>query len=187
MTRRYRGLAIDPGMSNGICLFSWSDEEDGYFHQEGVWQVTGGALGLSMFLDAHFFWAGGMEMTFDKRKIDALIVEKFTPRGGPGFSLDQKSAEPLRGEGVIIGKGAGTHIEWGEPSQQYFMGGATLNEKKHHSREFLKQNGIWITGKMVGQPDANDAISAELHAIAWLRRKKHMPTLIEMFTPEEEE
>ena len=118
-----------------------------------------------------------------------MVVEKFTPRGDGEFNLTQKSVEPLRGEGVLIGRGFEPFIDWAQPSQQYFMGNSALPlaEKKKLSREFLKLHGLHLTGSMVGQPDADDAISAELHAIAWLRRKRHMPTMVEMFGPGEDE
>jgi hypothetical protein len=179
------GLTIDPGMSNGVCLFSWTDEQDGYFRQEEVWQFGGGAEGLADFM-GYYKMRSGPHPTMDGKTLDALIVEKFTPRGGPEFRLTQDSVEPLRGEGVLIGRGFVPYITWQPPAAQYFMGGATLPERKKRSREFLKRNGIYITGGLVGQRDADDAISAELHAIAWLRRRRHMPTLVEFFTEEEE-
>ncbi|HEY9525054.1 MAG TPA: hypothetical protein VIR33_17585 [Thermopolyspora sp.] len=186
---RSYGLSIDPGMSNGVCLFSWGGEQDEYFKQEGVWQFPGGAPALARFLD----WEGAMveygTPTFKGRPLARLVVEKFTPRGDGEFNLTQKSVEPLRGEGVLIGRGFEPFIDWAQPSQQYFMGNSALPlaEKKKLSREFLKLHGLHLTGSMVGQPDADDAISAELHAIAWLRRKRHMPTMVEMFGPGEDE
>jgi TorA maturation chaperone TorD len=82
---------------------------------------------------------------------------------------------------VLVGLGVEDHIEWGEPSMQYFMGGVDLKDRKKRAREFLRENDLYLTGSMMGQKDADDAISAELHAIAWLRRKRHMPTLQALF------
>lgn len=185
MSRSY-GLSIDPGMSNGACLFSWGTEQDEFFKQEDLWQFPGGAPGLAQFLDAMEVRVLHGHPMIGSTLLTRLVVEKFTPRSGGEFALTRKSAEPLRGEGVLIGRGLLRFIDWGEPSQQYFMGGATLPEKKKRSREFLKLYGLYVTGSMIGQKDADDAISAELHAIAWLRRKRHMPTLVELFTPEDE-
>jgi len=182
------GLSIDPGMMTGVCLFSW--DYDKPFKVEGVWQFDRGAPGLYAWLEQYrvrvstgrgvrpMMWLG-------ENKLDALVVEKFTPRSGGEFSLTQASSEPLRGEGVLIGRGLETYINWGQPGQQYFMGGEDLAAKKKRSREFLKLHGFGLTGKDVGQKDANDAISAELHAIAWLRRMRHMPTLLELFGEED--
>ena len=172
------GLSIDPGMSTGICSFSFKPDQPFMMHR--LWQVTGGAVGLAEWMDENQLKRDSL-MGFKGMLLGALVVEKFTPRGGTGFSLTQASAEPLRCEGVLIGRGFNDRIQWAEPSAQYFMGGNSLSEKKKRSREFLKQNNTYVTGKDVGQKDANDAISAELHAIAYLRRIKHMPTLRAMF------
>lgn len=190
------GLSIDPGMSSGVCLFSWDgDYLGGAFKQEKVWQFSGGSPNLALFMErmklrdvgGTLFFGGARTLTgIPQVKLERLVVEKFTPRGGAGFSLTQASAEPLRGEGVLIGRGMLPWIDWQEPSYQYFMGGEGLSEKKKRSREFLKLNGLYVTGSTVGQKDADDAISAELHAIAWLRRKRHMPTLVELFQKEDE-
>lgn len=179
--RKY-GLAIDPGMSTGICLFSWGNGPGQFFRRKESWQFRGGAPKLAQFLDLRGVRVGPTgRLQYDNRTLDALVVEKFTPRGGAGFSLTQVSAEPLRGEGVLIGRGFEPFIQWAQPAQQYFMGGVDLADKKKRSREFLKLNDLHITGSMVGQPDADDAISAELHAIAWLRRQRHRPTLEKFF------
>lgn len=183
------GLAIDPGMSTGVCLFSWS--EDQAFKQERLLQFIGGAGGILAFIRKNDLYQLGdkvwIEFGSKHVELSALVVEKFTPRGGSGFALTQASAEPLRGEGVLIGRGLERFIQWQQPAAQYFMGGSDLRERKKRSREFLKLHGIYATGKTVGQLDANDAISAELHAIAFMRKMRHRPTLDELFTPEDEE
>lgn len=179
----YRGLAIDPGMSNGLCEFTWGDDEP--FKPIRLLQFSGGAPMLAKVLDKlNVCVTGDDEMAMDSRALHALVVEKFTPRSaraGAEFSLTRASAEPLRGEGVLIGRGLERFIQWGEPSQQYFMGGESLPDKKKRAREFLKLHGLYLTGSMVGQQDADDAISAELHAIAWLRRQRHAPTIEALF------
>ena len=193
--RRY-GLAIDPGMSTGACLFSWGDDEDQPFRQEKLWQFPGGAPMLGAFLRSiemhQYRHPGGESELYVKvdgveLPLRVLVMEKFTPRPHETFSLTLKSVEPLRGEGVLIGMGFHDFIDWAEPSQQYFMGGSDLADKKKRSREFLKLNGIHVTGSMVGQKDADDAISAQLHAIAWLRRTRHGATLLDLFSPTTEE
>lgn len=181
------GLVIDPGLSTGMCLFEWGDNLP--FAVRQLWQFTGGAAGLAAALkaikitvdnDGTIILADGED---EAEVLDALIVEKFTPRPHEGFSHTQASVEPLRGEGVLIGLGLEPFIQWREPSQQYFMGGDSLADKKKRSRRFLETFEIKPTGKDVEQPDADDAISATLHAIAWLRHKKHMPTLLHYFAP----
>ena len=186
----YRGLSIDPGMSTGMCEFTWGDDEP--FKPVSLLQFSGGAGTLAKVVK-HLRLSVDRDGTMMMRDedddgesgvLDALVVEKFTPRSaraGAEFSLTRDSAEPLRCEGVLVGLGLEDQIEWGEPSMQYFMGGADLKERKQRARAFLRENGLYTTGSMVGQKDADDAISAELHAIAWLRRKRHMPTLQALF------
>lgn len=160
-------------MSNGICEFTWGDNDP--FVPTRVYQFMGGAPMLAKVVP---------QLIADGGYYSAIVVEKFTPRpasANNGFHLTRASAEPLRCEGVLIGLGLEHLIRWGEPSQQYFMGGETLVQKKKRSREFLKRNGLYITGSTVSEADANDAISAELHAISWLRRERHMPTINALF------
>lgn len=193
---KYHGLTIDPGMSSGVCLFTWGDDQP--FTPLKLWQFPLGAEGLGMFLDHQNVKASfaldhqsaitsiTREAWFGDIKLDALIVEKFTPWNDSRrkeFKLTRDAVEPLRGEGVLIGRGFGPLVQWAEPSMQYFMGSSELplDQKKELSREFLKLNEFYITGSTVGNKDADDAISAELHAIAWLRRKRHMPTLKALF------
>lgn len=184
----YYGLAIDPGMSTGVCLFSWGTNQSAYFRVEGVWQFDSGAEGLRGFIEASDTRVvAGRDLFIGEAKLSALVVEKFTPRGGSEFSLTQASVEPLRGEGVLIGQGFGPFITWQQPGAQYFMGGVDLPSRKKRSREFLKLNGLYLTGRDVLQKDADDAISAELHAIAFLRKIRHMPTLTKLFTTTTEE
>lgn len=180
---QYTGLSIDGGMSNGMCIFGWGDDEP--FSVQELHQFSGGAPMLARAL-GHMKVRLGRRGTMPSpmmrgKHLDALVVEKFTPRSGAEFALTRASAEPLRCEGVVIGLGLNDFIQWGEPSQQYFMGGETLIEKKRRAREFLKLHGLYTTGQMVGMADADDAISAELHAIAWLRRVRHMPTIEMLF------
>jgi len=185
------GLSIDPGLETGVCLFSWSEEQP--IIVEGVYQFPHGAAGLAAFLDKEQIRVvnPGPEgfMKIRGHRLDVLVVERFTPRPNEMFSHTRKSVESLRGEGALISRYFEPFIEWAEPSQQYFMGnsGFTLPQKKSLSRGFLKAQDMHVTGGDVGRPNADDAISATLHAVAYLRRKKHRPTLVELFGPEEVE
>lgn len=176
------GLAIDPGVSNGVCLFQWSKTTA--MTVENVWQFSGGAVALAAFLEgAGVRQSRGGKAVYGGATLDALVVEKFTPRQNAGFALTQASVEPLRGEGVIIGRGVPYEfITWQQPGAQYFMGGNTPSERKKRSREFLKTRGMHYTGKDVASPDADDAISAVLHATVFMRSIRHAPTLKEMFS-----
>lgn len=195
---KYLGLSIDPGKMNGLCIFTWGDDEP--FAVEAVFQHGGGAMGLKNLLEGNVFYYSGEtprggpfhRMMFKERRLDALIFEKFTPRPiseDSGFHLTRDSAEPLVCEGALIGLGLDDYgaIQWAEPSQQYFIGPPTqtLAQKKKAARKFLESHGLLVTGGMVKQEDGNDANSATLHAIAWLRRRRHLPTIDALFPGQE--
>ena len=110
-----------------------------------------------------------------------VICEKFTPRPNGKGGLTLASVEPLRIEGHLVGSGIMPDYPdkaWRQPSSQYFMcptRGMTLPEKKKAARAWLKENGFYFTGRDVGCKDADDARSATLHALSYLR-KFHRPT-----------
>jgi hypothetical protein len=178
------GLTIDPGVSTGMCLFSWTDTTP--MKVEWVRQFRGGAPMFAAYLSALGIRVEA-DMLIGDDVLDALVVEKFTPRSpraGAEFALTRESAEPLVGEGVLIGRGFLPMIQWAEPSMQYFMGGENLADRKKRARAFLKKHGMLVTGKDVGEPDADDAISATLHSVAWMRRQRHRPTIEALFGEE---
>ena len=72
-----------------------------------------------------------------------------------------------------------------QPAQQYFIGGKDKAEKKKRQHAWLKENGYAIMPKDLGTKDCDDVRSALGHAISWLRRQKHKPTL-DMFRKESE-
>lgn len=109
-----------------------------------------------------------------------VIAEKFTSRGGgQGFALRTEHLEPLRIEGAMLALGLQPH--WVSPPQQYFAGGKTKPEKKKAQHRWLKEHDLYVTGKMVDSPDADDVRSSIAHAIAYLVRQKHMPTIQHYF------
>lgn len=198
-TNEHFGLAIDPGLSTGACLFSWSDDQG--FRLLWTEQFGGGVEGVVAWLRfMNFRVDADRGVMVGSLPISALVVEKFTPRASQNFSLTRASVEPLRVEGALVAFGMSPYIHWAEPSQQYFIGSASasLGDKKRASRQFLKQHDINVRAKKLSQgaatlvessvfvntsTDVDDATSATLHAIAWLRRQRHMPTLRELFPP----
>lgn len=185
MTGTKYALAIDPGLSTGIVLFSWGERRT--FRREGVWQFTGGAEGLrewlydhSILVNAkrHFTYGAG------QMPLEAVVVEKFTPQQSGSFNLTEGAVEPLRCEGVLIARADRDAYVWQRPAAQYFMGGTGPVDRKKRSREFLKKHDLYLTGSMLepSRPDADDAISATLHAIAYLRGIRNLPTLKGFFS-----
>lgn len=196
-------ISIDPGLSSGVFVGHHSDTEP--LTRLGVFQFTGGVQGLLDFFSfpnyvherAPIYEYREVLEDFppvfrgvkDIHHLHSLrfegeivyICEKFTPLTGRGFALTLDSVEPLRAEGALIAKGFMAaefpHESWQRPAVMYSHGGSTLPEKKKASRAWLKKHDLLPTGKTVGQPDANDAVSATLHAFAYMRKIGHLPTL----------
>lgn len=197
-------ISIDPGLSSGVIAGTYSDEEP--FRVTHAFQIEGGVEG---FLESVWHFEGASEIYYGNHKFlqfpegdpiqltpeswtgrAQFIVEKFTARSvsAGGFSYRTRDLEPLRVEGAILA--LGIEPQWMNPAQQYILGGKSLQEKLKNRNAWLKEHaelGYYLTGKSVGQGDANDARSALSHCISWLRRNKHQPTL-ELFrndkTPE---
>lgn len=169
-------VAVDPGVSTGVAFGHWSTTRG--LEVDGQYQI---AAGLEGFLG--FFHENRSEF-----RRSTVIAEKFTPRAGRGFSHTLKSVEPLRVEGALIALNLMPSYpdpRWRQPLAQYFAGGRDLRDRKMRSREFLKENGLYVTGKNVGQPDADDAVSATLHLFGYALQVKHRPTLEKYFREDE--
>ena len=169
-------LSIDPGVSSGLVYGHYSDTQP--YSVLHAWQVSGGLPGFLSEWNAMQFGKLGR-----LRVADQTLCEKFVPLTNKGFSHTLKSVEPLRIEGALVALGIMPeyypehHDVWPRPASMYFMGGTTKADKLKRSRAWLKEHDLLLTGKDVGQPDANDAISATLHAFGYLIRQRHLPTM----------
>lgn len=190
-------LSIDCGLSSGIFLGRYSDTEP--LTRVAVWQFGGvndevrGVVALLSWCDTHFdeddaefahLPPGRMRTQNIPFGDLTIIAEKFTPLQNAGHSLTLDAVEPLRCEGALIAEGLMPaefpHERWQRPDRMYFSGGTNLAAKKKASRAWLKSHGLLPTGKTVGQKDAHDAVSATLHAFAYMRKMNgtgHAPTL----------
>lgn len=189
-------ISIDPGLSTGVIVGTYSDEEP--FRVTHAFQIEGGVEGFLENTDMTMGDFGEYATLSIREKHTGtflyaplwdedlpgseavVLVEKFTARGGAnsGFSYTTASLEPLRVEGAILA--LGINPQWVSPAQQYFLGGKSLQEKLKARNAWLKEHaelGYYLTGKSVGQKDADDARSALSHAISWLRRNRHEPTM----------
>lgn len=200
-------ISIDPGMSSGICVGTYSDTEP--FQLTHVFQIEGGLRGfvknvrmieetwgeycsLSVAREMFDLWNTYNFGSEDEEVVTegVVICEKFTPRPNGKGGLTLPSVEPLRIEGYLVGNGIMPDYpdkHWRQPSSQYFMcptRGMTLPEKKKAANKWLKENGFYFTGKDVGCKDADDARSATLHALSYLR-KFHRPTQEKYFKEEQ--
>lgn len=195
-------ISIDPGQSTGVVIGKYSEHLP--FTLMHAFQFEGGVEGFLRSVNVQEDFIGvtrdlvfgetpevpGVAATLDYLDEDrdelvacsTVVAEKFTARGsGNGFSYRTDALEPLRVEGALLAMGL--NPEWRQPPKQYFMApaGTPLNEKKKLAHKWLKDKGLYIAPKDVGCKDANDARSAALHAIAWLRDKHHIPTLKHYF------
>lgn len=183
-------ISIDAGMSTGLIVGTYSDVTP--FELTHAFQIEGGVEG---FLN-NVVWdkdvLGNPQLWVAKVSQDDLwptcetdevevIAEKFNARGGAnaGFSYRTKDLEPLRVEGAMLALGLNPH--WVSPPQQYFAGGDGKAKKKQAQHRWLKENGLYVTGKMVGCDNADDVRSAIAHAVAYLVRQKHRPTIEHYF------
>lgn len=185
-------ISIDPGKSSGVAIGTYSDTEP--YKRTHAFQIEGGLLPflnqVHYIEDAvHTLSICGEKWRTVWDKDWVFISEKFTPRQ----SLTLASAEPLRIEGALIARRImPDYIQgkpnplWNQPIQQYFSGGHDLKSRKKAAYEFLRRHDLYLTGKQVGCKDAHDAMSATLHAISWLRRQHHEPTL-RAYWPDEKE
>lgn len=170
MTDQYI-LSIDPGVSNGLALGVIGDSMP--YKAVMRFQFSGGALGLHAWIKANYDCL--------RRDYHVLVcAEKFIPLQNKGFAQTLGSTMPLVCEGVLLADGVMPDYpskEWVPPRNQYLYGGKDLAEKKKLAKDFLKANGMYLTGKDVSAPDAADAISATLHGISYAAKTlKHRPT-----------
>lgn len=151
-------MAFDPGLATGV-FWGWFDEATP-LTRLGVWIVPNGAVGLSDFLKAHSF------------RPDHVVSERFVPDGTPG---SRETVSP-QGEGVLI-------HEFGKVNWQLRGEKALGYDSQKQSDELLKRLGWWVTGKDVDHTDGRDALDSEIHAIQYMRKLKHVPTLSMIYGP----
>lgn len=197
-------ITIDPGKSTGVAVGTYSDTEpyklthafqieggvEGFLKRVAHYQITddySSCYGGTIFavenpngrvLEGFTHWYGDV-FEEDYAPDTTFLVEKFTARGGANaFSYRTEALEALRVEGAILA--LGIDPTWVSPQHMYFMSGDSKNPMTNAHR-WLKEHGLHVTGKDVGCKDANDARSAILHSVSWLRRQEHEPTLESYF------
>lgn len=140
-------VAFDPGQSTGIALGTYSDSEP--YTLVDVWQTQNGLTGV---LD----WLGEHYGAYDEESVSESFVLRKTP-----FMPD---VEPLRIEGALTV--FYPDIVWQPPS-----------DKHHVPDTILKEHNMWQTGKPLGHVDGRDANDAIIHALTFLKKMRHVPTL----------
>lgn len=167
---------FDPGVNTGV-VEGWFGPAH-HFEPRGIWQIPGGQDGLIEWLGS------GHQQRLLTGEYDHIIgSEKFIPRPIPGGSHTLESTYPLVQEGLLVGRGIMLPYPRGnwQPATSQVLRRSPDNDpdkNKKLSDDLLKDLGLWLTGTDVGQPDANDVISATKHIIWFLTRTlKHKPTL----------
>ena len=167
-------IAIDPGKSSGVALFNYTDETPATL--VGVRQLSDGIREICDEV------SGLTEMiAFSKTGMWTVVCERFVPLTEDGFSHTSDSLEPLRIEGALIDRGimsaSYSDDRWQRASCQLITGSGNDETRKQASNALLEKHGMWYTGADVGQPNADDAISAIKHGIYYMKNTvKHRPT-----------
>lgn len=142
-------LTIDPGVATGIAL-GWFTEYHPY-ERTGFWLVKGGIEGFMKWYHS---------TAPDEAYMARWVAEKFVLRDNDFIA----NTEPLRIEGAMIALGL-------NPIWQLRTDKALCKD------DVLKQNKLWVTGKMCGHTDGRDVNDATIHALAYMKKLKHRPTL----------
>lgn len=167
---------FDPGVSTGIVRGWFNDTH--HFEMRNAEQIPGGQDGLIAWLDA-----GNQQRLLTGEYDEIIGSEKFIPRPIEGGSHTLESTYPLVQEGLLVGRGIMPPYprgHWQPATSQVLRRSPDNDPDKNRklSDELLQRLGLWLTGTDVGQPDANDVISATKHVIWFLTRTlKHNPTL----------
>jgi len=171
-------LSFDCGKSNGVALGYFDDKTP--YQLVSAFQFMDGPRGLSNWVKYHRVEhredvPGDHWWDFDALTLpgyDILTVaEKFIPFPGKGFGQGLDSTLPLVGEGVLIALDvmpAYPDPRWRVARNMYLFGGKDLKQKKKYARTFLKEKGMYVMPKELGQPNSDDAVSATLHGISYL-------------------
>ena len=144
-------ISVDPGKATGVAVGTFSDTEPYKLYE--IYQIQNGVEGFLEWLKTHPEWL---------LKDIVWVSERFVLRGSNKFVAD---LEPVRIEGAMTALGI-------KPIWQL------RTDKMFVTDELLKEHGLWQTGKALGWKDGRDANDAIVHGLAYLRKNKHLPTLI---------
>lgn len=171
-------LFCDPGRSTGLAWGYY--DKDTPFTLEGYAQVDGGLLGLLIWLGDNKKIADGHEWFAEYYKPYAAIQ-----------TIDSMYPKYIEGSLVTLGYMDDYDLypaNWRTSNYQYVVSGKNAAEKKSKQNAWIKAEHpeLYVTGKMVGQKDADDVRSAIGHILSILRDHKHLPT-IRKYWPEDAE
>lgn len=153
-------ISIDPGMTSGAV---WGTFDQGVpFLREGYAEIPGGMQGFE-----HWLHRRGW---FGLHSFDHVVCERFKPRPmARNYRLDE--LEPLRIEGQVYVHAPRVVFQWPEQRGWGKHGIKT-------AAETLVKTGLWLVPSDIpNHDDADDANSAQMHLLAYMRNIGHMPTI----------
>lgn len=151
-------LSLDPGKQTGIAAGFYGDNQP--YTLLKVWQVSDGVTGFINWWKTD----GTKEIKLREwgfMQPTQIVSEKFILRSN-AFVAD---TEPLLIEGAL-------QALWSLP-----VAWQQRSDKSLVTDQTLRENGLWHTGKQVQWKDARDTNDAIIHALAYLKKNKHIPTL----------
>lgn len=148
-------LSIDPGIATGIAL-GWYEQQH-WYERIDCWIVKGGLDGFM-----HWYYADAP----GEALMAQWVSERFVLRDNDFVA----NTEPLRIEGAMIALGLNPVFQ-------------LRTDKALCKDDVLKEHKLWVTGKMVNHTDGRDANDATIHALAYLKKQKHIPTLKQYWGP----
>lgn len=158
-------VSIDPGKATGIAIGVFGDDHPYELLETHL--VPNGIGGVIHWFDEVFAFTNP-----DILNNELLFVsEQFVARSNNKFVAD---TEPLLIEGAL------TAIIRDEIVWQLRTDKALVDDR------ILKTNGLWQTGKTHEWVDGRDVNDAIIHALAYLKKAKHIPTLNKYWKPSED-
>lgn len=143
-------VSIDPGVATGVCLGTFNEHQP--FERIEFWLIKNG---LDGFLD--WYRHKAPEEAYFAR----WVSERFVLRDNDFIA----NTEPLRIEGAMAALSL-------NPIYQLRTDKALVKD------QVLKDRKLWVTGSMCGHTDGRDVNDAQVHALAYLKKLRHRPTLI---------
>ena len=149
-------VAIDPGQETGVVSAVYIPEESrvSVLARE---QIVGGYPGLRGALEEYEIWA------------DHAVCEKFSPLPtARAYRLAE--LEPIRIEGAVEDRFGPQRVTFQRTSALTIAGShGNPAANKKAADDYLRDCGLWTTGKVVGRRDANDVNAAMKHLVAYGR------------------
>jgi hypothetical protein len=98
------------------------------------------------------------------------VMEGFRLRGSNNFTADLTGVELIGATKLMTRFHPGLELYWQMPTDKALV-----------PDHILKEHGLWQTGKMVDHVDGRDANDAIIHALAFLFKQRHAPTIDKYF------